>query len=103
MDATAHFYYMVEQFVKSSGASKDNPVLLILDGHATHTKKLGANREEVRYPWYITVIPDDTIVVAMCWRNDRIVYLSPVDLQCCQVVEVSDPHGFTLAHTGPYW
>ncbi|XP_041377957.1 mucin-5AC-like [Gigantopelta aegis] len=34
------FVSWFKHFVKSSGASKDNPVLLILDGHATHTKNL---------------------------------------------------------------
>lgn len=29
-----------KHFIRSSGASKDNPVLLILDGHATHAKNL---------------------------------------------------------------
>ena len=29
-----------QHFIRSSGASKNNPVRLILDGHSTHTKNL---------------------------------------------------------------
>ena len=29
-----------KHFIRSSGASKINPVLLILDGHSTHTKNI---------------------------------------------------------------
>ena len=34
------FHRWFKRFVKWSGASKDSPVLLLLDGHATHTKSL---------------------------------------------------------------
>lgn len=34
------FVLWFKRFIQFSGASKDNPVLLLLDGHATHTKNI---------------------------------------------------------------
>lgn len=34
------FEFWFEKFIEASNASKDNPVLLLFDGHSTHTKNL---------------------------------------------------------------
>ena len=55
----------------------------------------GDQEHNVTYPWYITVLPDDTIVVAML-GNNHVVYLS-TELECLQLAHIRDPLGVTLS------
>ena len=53
---------------------------------------------QVNQPEYITVLPNDIIVVSM-WKNGHVVYFSS-DLKCLQVLEVRGPGGLTVTPQG---
>lgn len=57
-----------KHFIRSSGPSKDNAVLLILDGHATHAKNLD-----------VTDVPREIGVVMLCLPSHYSHKMQPLD------------------------
>lgn len=63
------FHRWFKEFVKFSGASKEKPVLLLLDGHATHTKSL-----------YLIDLARQHNVILLCFPPHCTHRLQPLDV-----------------------